>query len=215
MERNRIENVPEIRELIRVLASSVGSLTNINNLTNAYASKKKLSITNKTVASYVRYFEESFIVEHAERYDIRGKQYIGAQSKYYFQDIGLRNALLSFRQLDRGHVMENIIYNELRQQGYSVDVGGVESRLPNGSRTNLEVDFVANKGSRRYYIQSSDQLQDPEKEQQEKRSLLQISDCFKKILVVSGHYPPMLDNNGIATIGVFQFLSNPSVIDSL
>lgn len=215
MERNRIENIPEIRELIRVLASSVGSLTNINNLTNTFASKKKLSITNKTVASYVRYFEESFIVEQAERYDIKGKQYIGAQSKYYFQDIGLRNALLSFRQLDRGHVMENIIYNELRQQGYSVDVGGVESRLPNGSRTNLEVDFVANKGSRRYYIQSSYQLQDAEKEQQEKRSLLQISDSFKKILVVSGHYPPMLDNNGIVTLGVFQFLSNPSVIDSL
>lgn len=215
MERNRIENIPEIRELIRVLASSVGSLTNINNLTNTFASKKKLSITNKTVASYVRYFEESFIVEQAERYDIKGKQYIGAQSKYYFQDIGLRNALLSFRQLDRGHVMENIIYNELRQQGYSVDVGGVESRLPNGSRTNLEVDFVANKGSRRYYIQSSYQLQDAEKEQQEKRSLLQISDSFKKILVVSGHYPPMLDNNGIVTLGVFQFLSNPRVIDSL
>ena len=215
MERNRIENVPEIKELIRVLASSVGSLTNINNLTNAFSSKKNLSITNKTVASYVRYFEESFIVEQAERYDIKGKQYIGAQSKYYFQDIGLRNALLSFRQLDRGHVMENIIYNELRQQGYSVDVGAVEFRLTNGSRTNLEVDFVVNKGSRRYYIQSSYQLQDAEKEQQEKRSLLQISDSFKKILIVSGHYPPMLDNNGIVTIGVFQFLSNPSVIDSI
>lgn len=215
MERNRIENVPEIKELIRVLASSVGSLTNINNLTNAFSSKKNLSITNKTVASYVGYFEESFIVEQAERYDIKGKQYIGAQSKYYFQDIGLRNALLSFRQLDRGHVMENIIYNELRQQGYSVDVGAVEFRLTNGSRTNLEVDFVANKGSRRYYIQSSYQLQDAEKEQQEKRSLLQISDSFKKILIVSGHYPPMLDNNGIVTIGVFQFLSNPSVIDSI
>ena len=215
MERNRIENVPEIKELIRVLASSVGSLTNINNLTNAFSSKKNLSITNKTVASYVRYFEESFIVEQAERYDIKGKQYIGAQSKYYFQDIGLRNALLSFRQLDRGHVMENIIYNELRQQGYSVDVGAVESRLTNGSRTNLEVDFVVNKGSRRYYIQSSYQLQYAEKEQQEKRSLLQISDSFKKILIVSGHYPPMLDNNGIVTIGVFQFLSNPSVIDSI
>jgi len=215
MERNRVENVPEIKELIRVLASSVGSLTNINNLTNAFASKKKLSITNKTVATYVRYFEESFIVEQAERYDIRGKQYIGAQSKYYFQDIGLRNALLSFRQLDRGHVMENIIYNELRQQGYSVDVGGVESRLPNGSRVSLEVDFVANKGSRRYYIQSAYQLQDENKESQEKRSLLQISDAFRKILVVSGHYPPMLDDNGIVTIGVFQLLSNPDVINSL
>jgi predicted AAA+ superfamily ATPase len=215
MERNRIENVPEIKELIRVLASNVGSLTNINNLTNAFASKKKLSITNKTVDSYVRYFEESFIVEQAERYDIRGKQYIGAQSKYYFQDIGLRNALLSFRQLDRGHVMENIIYNELRKQGYSVDVGEVGSRSPNGSRINLEVDFVANKGSRRCYFQSAYQHQDVEKELQEKRSLLQINDSFKKLLVVSGHYPPMLDDNGIWTIGVFQFLSNPHVIDSL
>jgi len=215
MERNRIENVPEIKELIRVMASSVGSLTNINNLTNAFASKKKLSITNKTVASYVRYFEEAFIVEQALRYDIRGKQYIGAQSKYYFQDIGLRNALLSFRQLDRGHVMENVIYNELRQHGFLVDVGEVETRTSTGARTHLEVDFVANKGPRRYYIQSAYQIQDAQKEEQEKRSLLLIGDSFKKILIVSGHYPPMLDDHGILTIGLFQFLTNPNVIEEV
>ena len=215
MERNRIENVPEIKELIRVMASSVGSLTNINNLTNAFASKKKLSITNKTVASYVRYFEEAFIVEQALRYDIRGKQYIGAQSKYYFQDIGFRNALLSFRQLDRGHVMENVIYNELRQHGFLVDVGEVETRTSTGARTHLEVDFVANKGPRRYYIQSAYQIQDAQKEEQEKRSLLLIGDSFKKILIVSGHYPPMLDDHGILTIGLFQFLTNPNVIEEV
>ena len=213
MERNRIENVPEIKELIRVMASSVGSLTNINNLTNAFASKKKLSITNKTVASYVRYFEEAFIVEQALRYDIRGKQYIGAQSKYYFQDIGLRNALLSFRQLDRGHVMENVIYNELRQHGFLVDVGEVETRTSMGTRTHLEVDFIANKGPRRYYIQSAYQLQDVQKEEQEKHSLSLINDSFKKILIVSGHYPPMFDEQGILTIGLFQFLANPNIIE--
>lgn len=213
MERNRIENVPEIKELIRVMASSVGSLTNINNLTNTFASKKKMSITNKTVASYIKYFEESFIVEQALRYDIRGKQYIGAQSKYYFQDIGLRNALLSFRQLDKGHIMENVIYNELRQNGFLVDVGDIETRTPTGSRTHLEVDFIANKGSHRYYIQSAYQLQDTEKEEHEKRSLLLIGDFFKKILIVSGHYPPMLDDYGITTIGLFQFLANPNVIE--
>lgn len=215
MERNRIENVPEIKELIRVMASSVGSLTNINNLTNTFTSKKKLSITNKTVASYIKYFEESFIVEQALRYGIRGKQYIGAQSKYYFQDIGLRNALLSFRQLDRGHIMENIIYNELRQHGFLVDVGDVETRTSTGARTHLEVDFVANKGPRRYYIQSAYQLQDAQKEEQEKRSLLLIGDSFKKILIVSGHYPPMLDDHGILTIGLFQFLINPNVIEEV
>lgn len=213
MERNRIENVPEIKELIRVMASSVGSLTNINNLTNAFASKKNLSITNKTVASYVRYFEEAFIVEQALRYDIRGKQYIGAQSKYYFQDIGLRNALLSFRQLDRGHVMENVIYNELRQHGFLVDVGEVETRTSIGTRTHLEVDFIANKGPRRYYIQSAYQLQDVQKEEQEKHSFSLINDSFKKILIVSGHYPPMFDEQGILTIGLFQFLANPNIIE--
>ncbi len=215
MERNRIENVPEIKELIRVLASCVGSLTNVNNLTNAFASKKKLSITNKTVASYIRYFEESFIVEQAMRYDIRGKQYIGVQSKYYFQDIGLRNALLSFRQLDRGHVMENVIYNELRQHGFLVDVGDVETRTIKGTRTHLEVDFIANKGPRRYYIQSAYQLQDVKKEEQEKHSLSLINDSFKKILIVSGHYPPMFDGQGILTIGLFQFLASPNIIEEV
>ena len=215
MERNRIENVPEIKELIRVIVSSVGSLTNVNNLTNAFASKKKLSITNKTVASYIRYFEESFIVEQALRYDIRGKQYIGAQSKYYFQDIGLRNALLSFRQLDRGRVMENVIYNELRQHGFLVDVGEVETRTSTGTRTHLEVDFIANKGPRRYYIQSAYQLQDVQKEEQEIHSLSLINDSFKKILIVSGHYPPMFDEQGIITIGLFQFLENPNIIEKV
>lgn len=210
MERNRIENVPEIKELIRVMASGVGSLTNVNNLTNTFNSKKHLSLTNKTIGTYIKYFEEAFILEHALRYDIRGKQYIGAQTKYYFQDIGLRNALLSFRQLDLGHVMENVIYNELRGNGFRVDVGDVETRLSNGSRTHLEVDFIAEKDSRRYYIQSAYQLQDETKEAQEKRSLLQIKDSFRKVLIVAGHYPSMLDDNGILTIGLFQFLTDPN-----
>jgi predicted AAA+ superfamily ATPase len=214
MERNRIENVPEIKELIRVMASCVGSLTNINNLTNAFSSKKNLSITNKTVASYVKYFEESFLIEHALRYDIRGKGYIGAQSKYYFQDIGLRNALLSFRQLDRGHIMENVIYNELRQHGYSVDVGNVETRNAKGSRAHLEVDFVASKGSQKFYIQSALSMESLEKQTQEKRSLHNIDDSFKKIVVTKNDLNPTYDDEGVMTVDLFDFLLNKKILET-
>lgn len=163
VERHNVENTSELRELIRVLASSVGSLTNATNLSNTFASKKRLSLSDNTVSKYIKYFEEAFLIEKSVRYDIRGKQYIGAQAKYYFQDVGIRNALLSFRQSDDGHVMENVVYNELCSRGYSVDVGNVIVRPQGMPRQTLEVDFVANKGSKRYYIQSAYQMLTDEK----------------------------------------------------
>ncbi len=213
VERYNVENTAELRELIRVLASSVGSLTNATNLANAFKSKKRLSLSDNTISKYIKYFEESFLVEKSVRYDIRGKQYIGAQSKYYFQDVGIRNALLSFRQSDDGHVMENVVYNELRSRGYSVDVGNVIIRPQGEPRQTLEVDFVANKGGRRYYIQSAYQMLTDEKAAQEKRSLLHINDSFKKIVLSMGYQSVRHDEDGIVTMGLYQFLSDPASLD--
>ena len=213
VERYKVENTAELRELVRVLASSVGSLTNATNLANAFKSKKRLSLSDNTISKYIKYFEESFLVEKSVRYDIRGKQYIGAQSKYYFQDVGIRNALLSFRQSDDGHVMENVVYNELRSRGYSVDVGNVIIRPQGEPRQTLEVDFVANKGGRRYYIQSAYQMLTDEKAAQEKRSLLHINDSFKKIVLSMGYQSVRHDEDGIVTMGLYQFLSDPASLD--
>ncbi|MBP9991533.1 MAG: ATP-binding protein [Bacteroidales bacterium] len=213
VERHNVENTSELRELIRVLASSVGSLTNATNLSNTFASKKRLSLSDNTVSKYIKYFEEAFLIEKSVRYDIRGKQYIGAQAKYYFQDVGIRNALLSFRQSDDGHVMENVIYNELCSRGYSVDVGNVIVRPQGMPRQTLEVDFVANKGSKRYYIQSAYQMLTDEKIAQEKRSLLHINDSFKKIVLTMGFQSPRHDEDGIVTMGLYQFLSDPDSLD--
>ncbi|MBO4281813.1 MAG: ATP-binding protein [Bacteroidales bacterium] len=208
VERYKVENTAELRELTRVLASSVGSLTNASNLANTFKSKRRLSLSDNTISKYLKYLEESFLVEKSVRYDIRGKQYIGAQSKYYFQDIGIRNALLSFRQSDDGHIMENIVYNELRSRGYSVDVGNVIVRPQGEPRQTLEVDFVANKGGSRYYIQSAYQMLTDEKIEQEKRSLLHIHDSFKKIVLTMGYQSIRHDEDGIVTMGLYQFLSD-------
>lgn len=208
VERYKVENTAELRELMRVLASSVGSLTNASNLANTFKSKKRLSLSDNTITKYLKYLEESFLVEKSVRYDIRGKQYIGAQSKYYFQDIGIRNALLSFRQSDDGHIMENIVYNELRSRGYSVDVGNVIVRPQGEPRQTLEIDFVANKGGSRYYLQSAYQMLTDEKVEQEKRSLLHIHDSFKKIVLTMGYQSKRHDEDGIVTMGLYQFLSD-------
>ncbi|MCR4965335.1 MAG: ATP-binding protein [Bacteroidales bacterium] len=213
VERYRIEHTAELKELMRVLASSVGSLTNATNLANTFNSKKKLSLSDNTISKYVKYMEESFLIERCVRYDIRGKQYIGAQQKCYYQDIGIRNSLLSFRQKDDGHVMENIVYNELRARGFSVDVGNIVVRPQGKPRQVLEVDFVANKGSRRYYIQSAYQMLTDEKRGQEERSLLCINDSFKKIILTTGYQSVRRDENGIVTMGIYQFLSDPSSLD--
>lgn len=179
VERNKIANEDEFSELMNLMASSIGSPCNPNKIANTFKSVKKLSLASQTIAKYLSFMEDAFIVEKSVRYDIKGRKYIGTLSKYYFQDVGLRNALLNFRQVEETHLMENVIYNELRRCGYSVDVGMIEVRSAT-QRKQLEVDFVANKGDKRYYIQSAFALPDEQKREQELASLKKINDSFKK-----------------------------------
>ena len=217
-ERHKIENPVEFEELVRVMASSIGSPLNPNKLANTFKSLKKTKdLTNKTIDTYMEYLNDAFLTEKSDRYDIKGKHYIASLSKYYFQDLGLRNAILSFRQTEENHIMENIIYNELRYRGFLVDVGNVTIRIKDSDgkpiRVSLEVDFVANKGSKRYYIQSAWKMPDEEKVQQETRSLNAISDSFKKIIVTGDNIRLKRDENGIVTIPVIQFLKDPNSLD--
>ena len=217
-ERYTIEYPDEFEELVKVLASAIGAPTNPLNLANTFKSKKHLNdITDKTVSSYISYIENAFLIEKAERYDIKGKAYIDSPFKYYFQDPGLRNAILSFRQVEETHLMENVIFNELRLRGFSVDVGQVPVRIVNEEgkqvRRTYEVDFVANKGSQRYYIQSAWMMPDEEKEEQESRPFRSISDSFKKIIVTGDNVLLKRDENGIVTIPVTQFLKDPNSLD--
>ena len=179
--------------------------------------KKLKEITDKTIATYISYIEDAFIIEKAERYDIKGKEYIDSPFKYYFQDLGIRNAVLSFRQLEETHMMENVIYNELKVRGFSVDVGVVPVRVKNQDgnivRKQYEVDFVANKGSQRYYIQSAWRMPTEGKEEQEGRPLRSISDFFKKIIVTADNVLLKRDESGIVTIPVIQFLKDPNSLD--
>ena len=217
-ERHIIDNPAEFEELVKVMASSIGSPLNPNKLANTFKSLKNTKdLTNKTIATYMDYMDDAFLTEKIDRYDIKGKHYIASLSKYYFQDPGLRNAILSFRQTEENHLMENIIYNELRYRGFLVDVGNVTIRTKDSDgkpiRVTLEVDFVANKGSKRYYIQSAWRIPDEEKLQQETRSLNAISDSFKKIVVTGENIRLKRDENGIATIPIIQFLKDPNSLD--
>lgn len=217
-ERHSIDYPDEFEELVKIIASGIGAPVNPNKLANTFKSKKNLqAITDKTISNYLSYIEDAFLVEEAERYDIKGKNYIDSLSKYYFQDLGIRNAILSFRQIEETHLMENAIYNELRVRGFSVDVGVVPVRIldENGKqvRYSYEVDFVANKGSQRYYIQSAWKLPDKEKEEQESRPFRSISDSFKKIIVTGDKVLLKRDENGIVTIPVEQFLKDPDSLD--
>ena len=218
-ERHNIENKVEFEELVRILASSIGSPVNPTNLANTFKSVKRLNnITDKTIETYIGYLTDAFLIEKSERYDIKGRKYIGTTPKYYFKDLGLRNAILSFRQTEENHLMENIIYNEMRYRGFLVDVGNVIIRAKNEQdewqRVTLEVDFVCNLGSRRYYIQSAYRLPDEEKQKQEKRSLEQIKDSFKKIVIVGERMKLRRDDNGIVLMGVFEFLAEPLLLDT-
>lgn len=218
-ERYDIEYKTEFEELVRILASSVGSHVNPTNLANTFKSVKRLNnITDKTIETYVGYLENAFMIEKSERYDIKGKKYIGTTPKYYFKDLGLRNAILSFRQIEENHLMENVIYNEMRHRGFLVDVGNVNIRVKDEEgklrRVTLEVDFVCNLGSRRYYLQSAYRLPDEEKMQQEKRSLQQIGDSFKKIVVVGERMKLRRDESGIVMMGIYEFLSEPELLDA-
>lgn len=218
-ERYIIEHKAEFEELVRILASSVGSPVNPANLANTFKSVKRMSsITDKTIETYIGYLENAFLIEKAVRYDIKGKKYIGTTPKYYFKDLGLRNAILSFRQTEENHLMENVVYNEMRHRGFLVDVGNVGIRVKTEEgkwqRVTLEVDFVCNLGSRRYYLQSAYRLPDDEKVQQEKRSLRQIGDSFKKIVVVGERMKLRRDESGIVMMGIYEFLTEPLLLEA-
>ena len=204
-------------DLLDIVASSVGSLTNPIKIANTFSSWKGLSVTNDTIGKYLDYFIDAFMLYKAKRYDVKGRKQIGSPLKYYYSDVGLRNARLNFRQQEENHIMENIIYNELRVREFDIDVGivGVITRLEEGKskREQDEVDFVANRGSRRYYIQSAFAIPDEAKREQETRSLIKIQDSFKKIVVVREDIEPWHDDNGILYIGIEQFLLDEAAMD--
>lgn len=210
LERHKIKNKVELDELLDILSSSIGSLTNPTKLSKTFKSEKNKVISDKTINNYIEYLEDSFLISKAKRYDVKGKKYINSPSKYYFEDIGLRNARLNFRQTEENHIMENIIYNELKVRGFNVDVGIVScyAKDKNGKRTlkNYEVDFIATKGKYKYYIQSAFSISNVDKLRQETNSLININDSFKKIIVVRENIKPRIDDNGITTIGIYNFL---------
>ena len=212
IERNEIRNDEELRTLIEIISSSIGSLTNPTKLYNTFVSKGNKNITNKTIALYLKYLEESFLIEKSKRFDVKGKKYIETPSKYYFVDIGIRNSLINFRQIEKTHIMENIIYIELRRRGFNVDVGIVEKRKndENGKKDykQLEIDFVANKASDKYYIQSAYSIEDNNKREQELQSLLNVDDNFKKMVIVYDSFIKWQDDNGIIYISIYDFLLN-------
>ena len=215
VRRNRVKNIGELEDLLNILSSAIGSLTNPEKLKNTFKTVKKSKITANTIKKYLDYFEASFLIESAQRYDIRGKEYIETPKKYYFSDLGLRNARLNFRQFEQTHSMENVIYNELRMRGYSVDVGvvPVAEKDRNGKviRKQLEVDFVCNLGSSRYYIQSTYTLPDEAKRTQEIRPFRKIDDSFKKIIITREMVPAQYDEYGILTVNIYDFLLDPEM----
>lgn len=217
VERNKVQNNIQMGILLDIISSCIGSLTNPRKLENTFKSDGNISISAATIKQYLDYFIDAFMVEKAERYDIKGKKYISTPQKYYFSDLGLRNARLNFRQQEETHIMENVIYNELRMRGYSVDVGVVEinERTSDGTyaRKQIEIDFVANKGSQRYYIQSAFALPSFEKVAQEERPLKNVPDSFKKIIVVKDNIMLRRDDNGITTMGLKQFLLDPNSLE--
>lgn len=217
IERNNISNVEELNELLNIISSQIGSLTNPFNIQNTFKSEKNTTLSDKTISKYLDYFEDAFLITKTNRYDVKGKKYINTPYKYYFEDIGLRNARLNFRQIDKGHIMENIIYNELLRRGYNVDIGVVEVNKTNenGSRSKpqYEVDFVCNQGSKRIYIQSAYEMKDDIKEMQERKSLINIADSFKKIIIVGDVSKPRMDDKGIIIMGIYYFLLNEESLE--
>ena len=209
-DRYEIRKDDDLEELINILASGIGALTNPNKLANTFRSEKKSAISYDTIKDYIDYLCDAFLVEKSTRYDIKGKRYINSPYKYYFMDLGLRNARINFRQYEKSHLMENLIYNEMRLRGFNVDVGTVLAYTKNeegkSQRTNLEVDFVCNLGSRRYYIQSAYRMESEEKIKQERTSLEKVDDSFKKIIVLGEECPITRDEQGITTIGIYDFL---------
>lgn len=217
VERNKIK-VPEgLRELVRILASGIGSSTNPTRICNTFQSVSQLQITDKTINEYISDIQDAFLIEEALRYDVKGRKYIGTETKYYFCDLGLRNIVLNLRQQEETHIMENVIYNELRMRGYLVDVGIVECWTTNENgkrkRSKLEVDFVVNNGPERVYIQSAFNMPTKDKEKQERRSLINIADNFRKVIVVKDDIKRKIDDDGVVTIGLFDFLLDEQSIE--
>ncbi len=210
IDRNHLQNETELNILVDILASGIGAPTNPYKISNTFSSERHLTYTNKTISKHIDYLAEAFLISKAQRYDIKGRKYIGTNLKYYFTDIGLRNARLNFRQQERTHIMENIVYNELVTRGYNVDVGIVElnTKSPEGKsiRKQLEVDFVVNFGSQRYYIQVAFDMSSSEKQEQEFNSIRHISDSFKKIVIVNGSSKPWRNDEGFVIMGMKYFL---------
>ncbi|MBR6147014.1 MAG: ATP-binding protein [Lachnospiraceae bacterium] len=217
IEHNGIEKTEELETLLNVLASAVGSLTNPTKIEATFKSVLKSKISRNTVVQYLGYLKDAFIINEANRYDVKGRKYIGTPLKYYYEDIGLRNARLGFRQVEETHLMENVVYNELLSRGYAVDVGVVETRKRNQEgkqeKRKLEIDFVANMGSQRYYIQSAFQIPDQEKEKQEKESLNNVDDSFKKIVLVRDVVKISRDEKGIVTMSIYDFLMDKNSLE--
>ncbi len=208
IQRNNFRNEDTIEELLNILSSSTGFLSSINKLSNTFKSVKNINVAPQTIKAYIEAFRDSFLIDKAFRYDIKGKKYINATNKYYFTDVGLRNARLDFRQFEPTHIMENIIYNELKIRGFNVDIGVVED-----NRKQLEVDFIANLGNKRYYIQSAYRLPDAEKIQTEQRPLMKINDGYRKIVVTGEKIPTVTDEHGIVTMNIYEFLLNQNSLN--
>ena len=217
VERNRIQNVDEINTLVDILASVIGTPTNPTKISNTFKSERGINYSNKTISNHIDYLAEAFLISKAERYDIKGRKYVGANRKYYFSDIGLRNARLNFRQQEPTHIMENIVYNELLIRGYNVDVGIVDvfAKSSEGKKVHkqLEVDFVVNQGSQRYYIQVAYDMTSEEKQTQELNSLRNIPDSFKKLVIVNGTKKPWRNEEGFVIMGMKYFLLNADSLE--
>ncbi len=213
VNRNKIRNIFEFKELLDILSSSIGSLSSVSKLAHTFKSMKNISISPNTIQTYIEYLEDAFLISKANRYDVKGKKYIDSPCKYYFSDMGLRNARLNFRQVEDTHAMENIIYNELIARGYSVDVGVINS-FENDKRKQLEIDFVCNLVSKRIYIQSTLTIPDQKKLDQEQKSLLHIQDSFKKIIIVKDVITTHYNDDGILLMSIYDFLLNPDSLNN-
>lgn len=218
-DRNNIKTDEELDILVDIAASATGSLTNPTKLSNSFKSMNQKSLSDKTIKLYLDYLSDAFLIEKSVRFDVKGKKYINTPAKYYFEDIGLRNARLNFRQQEENHIMENIVYTELRSRGYRVDIGVVETYETSNSgkreRKLLEIDFIANKGDKKYYIQSTFEMSSPDKMVQEKKSLTKLNDFFKRIIVVKDDIKPRTDEQGIVTIGILDFLLNETILEEI
>lgn len=216
IERNKVQNDEGLLELVRILASSIGSPTNPTKISNTFKSVSHQSFTNKTISEYISYLEDAYMISEALRYDVKGRKYIGTNTKYYFTDIGIRNTILNFRQQEPTHIMENVIYNELVGRGYSVDVGNIEAWYTNGqgkrARSNLEIDFVVNNDDERIYVQSAYSMPTREKVAQEQKSLLSIKDGFRKVIITGDNVAPWTTDEGIRIINYWDFLLDEKLL---